>query len=85
MENLTMPAQRQCPSWRFGMALAFGIVGASISIGTPSLAQVTPDTTLGAEGSVVVLPLVLSEQLVRVTEETFAFPVGRYQLVMALS
>ncbi len=53
MENLTMPAQRRHPSWRFGIALAFGIVGASISIGTPSLAQVTPDTTLGAEGSVV--------------------------------
>ncbi|MBD1804644.1 filamentous hemagglutinin N-terminal domain-containing protein [Microcoleus sp. FACHB-SPT15] len=54
MENLTIPAQRRCPSWRFGMVLAFGIVGASTSIGTPSLAQVTPDTTLGAEGSVVV-------------------------------
>ncbi len=53
MENLTMPAQRRHPSWRFGIVLAFGIVGASASIGTPCLAQVTPDTTLGAEGSVV--------------------------------
>jgi filamentous hemagglutinin family protein len=50
---LTKAAIRRCPRWRFEIALAFGIVGAIACTCKSSLAQITPDATLGAEGSVL--------------------------------
>jgi filamentous hemagglutinin family protein len=52
-ENLTMSAIRQRPSWHLRIALAFGIVAAIVYTCDRSLAQITPDATLGAESSVV--------------------------------
>ena len=51
--NLANSAIRQCPIWWLGVAFAFGIVGAIADKGTPTLAQITPDATLGAEGSII--------------------------------
>ncbi len=53
-EKLTMSTLRWRPSWRLGIVLAFGIVGAIIAYSCESsLAQITPDATLGTEGSVI--------------------------------
>ncbi|MEW6491561.1 MAG: filamentous hemagglutinin N-terminal domain-containing protein [Cyanobacteriota bacterium] len=50
---MTKTAIMQRPSWRLQIALAFGIVGAIAYTGESSLAQITPDATLGAENSIV--------------------------------
>ncbi|HEY9675093.1 MAG TPA: filamentous hemagglutinin N-terminal domain-containing protein [Waterburya sp.] len=51
--NWARPAIRQHSIWRLEIAFAFGIVGAIAGTGSPTLAQLTPDATLDAEGSVV--------------------------------
>ncbi len=51
--TLAMSANRRHRSWQLKMALALGIGGAIAFSGTPTLAQITPDATLGAESSVV--------------------------------
>ncbi len=47
------PSSWQDRGWRFGIVLALGISGAIASSGNRTLAQITPDTSLGAESSVV--------------------------------
>ena len=52
-KNLTRPAIWWYASSRLGIALVFGLVGAIAYTGEPTVAQITPDSTLGAESSVV--------------------------------
>jgi large exoprotein involved in heme utilization and adhesion len=52
-KNLTKPTIRWCISSRLGIALVFGIVGAIAYTGEPTVAQIEPDATLGAESSVL--------------------------------
>ena len=52
-KNLTRSTIRWCVSSRLGIALVFGLVGAIAYTGEPTVAQITPDSTLGAESSVV--------------------------------
>lgn len=52
-EKSARPSSWRDRGWQFGIALALGISGAIASSGNRTLAQITPDTSLGAESSVV--------------------------------